>query len=1114
MIPDFVSNTLQQATHLVARPESEPLLRAAFSDSTQVQVAHLPTAADPALARRLDRWIDAQEQLESRSGRMSLRTRLSGLGHRLRKSGRVLKDMVTTSGPVTASFGDLTELPPPVIAEFADHLIACLEAGVERHVHFGPTARRVERMVAAQLLAAGLKADSILFIGQKISIKDALAKHKVDLVLAGFAQIPPVGMIDVVAAGVPLALREEPSGVYSSDIPTAVWTEAQDVVDLISSGETATAQAAMQWYQTHATRAVFERLWNAIVTATEGPMRDDLTPEQIRAATIRLFDAEWYLTHNPDVKNAGRDPLEHYLADGEREGCAPCALFHPRHYAATLGRNDCPKTGLLAHYLTYGEARGHSPHPLFAPRQMQQSLSFEAGLAAASTDETVLEKYMTSYGTDVVPHPLFDPVHYARGLAVPPANQPLLLHFLETGAYDGLSPHPLIEAQMLATWGDKPLEALFEWAGRPAASPSEPSPAVLFDPVHFCGSDHARYANAAPNLLWAYLIEGNRRTRGPHLLVEPAHVARRRPDVLTHNRRPVLLDMAQGRMDGIDTHPLVSVSHILEQAPWVGQSGEHPTRYFVTRAADENLNSHPYFSTQVYLLKNPDVAEAGLNPLVHYLTYGQYEGRLPHLFFDGNDYYARYLRDKGGDSPLLHYVRHGAGDYLPILPHDGAHHSMGLKTARAMFLAQTDAGQAEAILKATIHPDWGAPHPTLEVRSLPRAPERDKTVKATTVYPARQVTLSRPAVMAGAYIAPPSVAYTAPSVTVGCWPGTTVIGGNDGFVTGAGAWHAEGPECGPLPDTAQAQDSDLELRGQTSVVARRKDAVLLRHFHHEQAVARAIMACGSRSHLFDHFMLEVLPRVMCAARVAPVGTPVLIEDDLPRLHHQALRLAVPDHPILQVARGSQIKVAQLYAASMGTHLGSPRKAPGGPAQPGPAAVLMHPALIDLLGQLADQAGAPEADLPVAQKTAARLFLYTQDPAYRALLNFEEIADALGDRGFAMRDFDALSFTRLARYIAQADEIVITDGPHIAALAFARPDARIYVLLSNAPGTDFHRADIIGRLRGAQVVSFAGWQHQGSGGFKPEDAHFNLPVEHVKPFFGQTVLPTTQQPLDK
>ena len=1115
LIPDLIGTSLTQATHLVAAAAQKQVLRAAFeevTDPVHMRLARLPAGVDHSIEHQLDGFEKAGGQAETsvqspQPAAKGVKTMLRATLRRMRHEKNAFEQAVVNvvrnrKQVVSATCADLQNLPAEAVKNFATQVVDLLEAGVTKHVHIGLVADRVQKAVEAALHAAGYEQDKVLFTGGESSLRNALIWHKVGVFLDGLPGIQTLGLNDVAASGVPIARpRDVSAGLMCKAVPALLWSDLPDLLNQLQNNGEEVAQAAGDWHKRHVSLPVFRRRLKAVLAVTEGAMRDDLGAAEIRELTERLFDRGWYLLQNQDVAKAGVDPLDHYLKNGEAEGRAPCALFHPRYYAANLDPEDQPRSGLLAHYLAYGEAKGHSPHPLFSPRHAAHSL--ERAFGPFDAGASVLEAYLSASGTDVAPHPLFDPVHYAKGLALQPEDQPLLLHFLETGAGEGLSPHPLIEADSLAHWPGNPAEAVVNWASRQSAGADELSPALLFDPVYFCGTEHRRYANAAPTLLWAHLIEGNRSVRGPHLLVDPAYIARRRPEVLTHNRRPVLMDMAHGRLDGIDTHPLVSVSHILAQAPWVAQTGQHPTRYFTAHAARDNLDAHPYFSTQVYLVNGPDVAAAGLNPLLHYLIHGQYEGRLPHLFFDGNDYYKRYLESAGGDSPLLHYIRQGAGAYLPVLPHDGMQHSMGLKTARATFTAGAASGQPEAIAKAAMHPDWGAPHPTLEVRHVPLAPKKERGTGAKTLHGSQPVSLSRPAVMAGAYIAPPAIEYVAPAVTAACWSGATVIGGNDGFLTAKSGWHLEGPEQGPLPDTLEADDADLALRPATSIVALRKDSILLRHFHSEQGLSRAIFACGSRSQNFDHFMLEVLPRVLCAADLAPSGTPILAEDDMPDMHRQALRLALPDYPVLQLARGARIKVAQLYAASMGSRLATPKRSYDVGAQPGPAALCLHPALVERVSGLADAMGLiEEGHVPQDEDTTRRLFIYTKSPSVRGLINRAEVGEVLSRFGFGVLDFDQLSFVQLIRAVAQADDIVITDGPQVAALAFARPGARIFVLLSNASGTDFHRADLIGRLRGARVVNCAGWMLQGSAGTSkpPSDAHFTLPLRTLEAFF--------------
>ena len=77
------------------------------------------------------------------------------------------------------------------------------------------------------------------------------------------------------------------------------------------------------------------------------------------------FDASYYLEKNPDVKDAGLDPFQHFMQFGFREGRNPHPLFNTSYY---LEKNpDVKDAGLnpLAHFLEFGIYEGRNPHPLF-----------------------------------------------------------------------------------------------------------------------------------------------------------------------------------------------------------------------------------------------------------------------------------------------------------------------------------------------------------------------------------------------------------------------------------------------------------------------------------------------------------------------------------------------------------------------------------------------------------------------------------------------------------------------------------------------------------------------------------------------------------------------------
>jgi len=71
-----------------------------------------------------------------------------------------------------------------------------------------------------------------------------------------------------------------------------------------------------------------------------------------------LFDSNYYLAQNPDVKAAGLDPLTHFEQYGWREGRDPSLLFSVAKYLAA--NPDVGAVGIdpLLHYVQYGQGEG------------------------------------------------------------------------------------------------------------------------------------------------------------------------------------------------------------------------------------------------------------------------------------------------------------------------------------------------------------------------------------------------------------------------------------------------------------------------------------------------------------------------------------------------------------------------------------------------------------------------------------------------------------------------------------------------------------------------------------------------------------------------------------
>ena len=95
-------------------------------------------------------------------------------------------------------------------------------------------------------------------------------------------------------------------------------------------------------------------------------LRDILSRSVEQGGASFLFDSEFYLGCYGDVKEAGIEPLEHFLRYGLQEGRVPNVLFDQEFYSQLY-----PETTAMypfAHFVERGMLEGRQTHPLFVPQ--------------------------------------------------------------------------------------------------------------------------------------------------------------------------------------------------------------------------------------------------------------------------------------------------------------------------------------------------------------------------------------------------------------------------------------------------------------------------------------------------------------------------------------------------------------------------------------------------------------------------------------------------------------------------------------------------------------------------------------------------------------------------
>ena len=124
-------------------------------------------------------------------------------------------------------------------------------------------------------------------------------------------------------------------------------------------------------------------VWSPLALTIETPSRAMAASDAVAdpLAQTPLFDATYYLAHNPDVAAAGVDPLAHFESCGWTEGRDPSAAFSEAKYLDAYADVKAAHVDPLLHYIQVGQSEGRqafaveaaspppvsSPTPLLAP---------------------------------------------------------------------------------------------------------------------------------------------------------------------------------------------------------------------------------------------------------------------------------------------------------------------------------------------------------------------------------------------------------------------------------------------------------------------------------------------------------------------------------------------------------------------------------------------------------------------------------------------------------------------------------------------------------------------------------------------------------------------------
>ena len=148
------------------------------------------------------------------------------------------------------------------------------------------------------------------------------------------------------------------------------------------------------------------------------------------------FDTAWYLEQYADVRDAGQNPLLHYVLEGDSKDYRPVAWFLPAWYRAQNQLDNYGAT-MLYHFIAHGRAARLSPNPYF---DVQYYLENNTDIEQAGIDPC-LHFFQYGFRENRRPSEIFDLAYYQKHHLRNEDINPVIYH-LYKGEAQGFATHP------------------------------------------------------------------------------------------------------------------------------------------------------------------------------------------------------------------------------------------------------------------------------------------------------------------------------------------------------------------------------------------------------------------------------------------------------------------------------------------------------------------------------------------------------------------------------------------------------------------------------------------------------------------------------------------------
>lgn len=349
-----------------------------------------------------------------------------------------------------------------------------------------------------------------------------------------------------------------------------------------------------------------------LATSAGLPVSESADAANAEALVEDSFDTEYYLASYPDVREAGVDPFQHYMAIGWREGRNPSATFDTDFYARTHLAGS-PMVCPLVHYVESGKAAGLATYAGMSPRKHRDLANVEALIGRFFDAKYYLANYPDARkaGVDPLEHYLrkgwrtgrnpsasFDTNFYIwRHLTDKNKDLCPLIHYAEVGQFDGLATSEFVELRDRLSPHVDDVESLIR--------------SVSLDPTLVTN-----------NILKNVVV--------PMFSARWYREENRLPDTVSDMEclfRYLVFDFGKGKGPGPCFDGPCYVRRAVREGLEPPEDPEYSYQHWLKFGIEQRICPVEWFDTEMYLGFNPDLKSYPGLLFLHFIRHGLFEGR-------------------------------------------------------------------------------------------------------------------------------------------------------------------------------------------------------------------------------------------------------------------------------------------------------------------------------------------------------------------------------------------------------------------------------------------------------------------------------------------------------